>query len=74
MLPACDETDLGVDDVIAILGEDFFMSTVWASAFEDLLTREFEDGVNIVDDYLKRGGSKESAAARAYVSDCEIRR
>jgi len=68
VLPACDETDLGVDDVIAILGEDFFMSTVWPSAFEDLLTREFEDGVNIVDDYLKRGGSKESAAARAYVS------
>jgi hypothetical protein len=29
------------------------ISTVWGCAFEDFLTRETEDGRNIVDDYLK---------------------
>lgn len=68
LLPACDQTDLDVDDVISILGEDGFMSTVWGCAFEDFLTREFEDGSNIVDDYLKRRGWKEGASTRAYTA------
>ena len=29
---------------------------VWGSAFEDFLTRDFDDGSNIVEDYLKRRG------------------
>jgi hypothetical protein len=37
-------------------------------AFEDFLTRDFEDGSNIVDDYLKRRGWKESASTRAYMA------
>jgi hypothetical protein len=36
-----------------------FMSTVWACAFEDLLTRSSTTASNIVDDYLKRRGWKE---------------
>jgi hypothetical protein len=68
LLPACDQTDLDVDEVISILGEDWFMSTVWGCAFEDFLTREFEDGSNIVDDYLKRRGWKEGASTRAYMA------
>ena len=68
LLPACDQTDLDVDDVISILGENWFMSTVWGCAFEDFLTREFEDGSNIVDEYLKRRGWKESASTRAYMA------
>jgi hypothetical protein len=64
LLPACDQTDLDVDEVISILGEDWFMSTVWGCAFEDFLTREFEDGSNIVDDYLKRRGWKEGASTK----------
>jgi DNA-binding phage protein len=44
------------------------MSTVWGCAFEDFLTREFEDGSNIVDDYLKRRGWKEGASSRAYMA------
>jgi hypothetical protein len=66
--PTCDETGLEVDDIAAILGEEFFMSTVRACSFEDLLTREFTDGGNIVDDYLKRRGWKESASVRAYMA------
>jgi Protein of unknown function (DUF2384) len=68
LLPACDETDLEIDDIIATIGEDLFMSTVWACAFEDFLTREFDDGGNAIDDYLKRRGWKETASVRAYMA------
>lgn len=68
LLPACDETDLEPDEIVSTLGEDLYMSSVWASAFEDMLTREFDDGSNIVDDYLKRRGWKETASVRAYMA------
>jgi len=29
LLPACDETGVATDDVVSIVGEDLFMSTVW---------------------------------------------
>jgi hypothetical protein len=68
LLPACQQTGLDAEEVVAILGENWFMTTVWGCAFEDFLTREGADGRNIVDDYLKRRGWKESASARAYMS------
>ena len=68
LLPACDQTDLDVKEIRSILGEDWFMRTVWGCAFEDFLTRDFEDGSNIVDDYLKRRGWKEGASTRAYMT------
>ena len=68
LLPACRRTGLDAEEVMAILGEDWFMTTVWGCAFEDFLTREGADGRNVVDEYLKRRGWKESASARAYMS------
>jgi hypothetical protein len=68
LVPTCDQTDLDADEIMAILGHDWFMSTVWGCAFEDFLTREFEDGSNIVDDYLKRRGWKEGASTRNYMA------
>jgi hypothetical protein len=68
LAPTCDQINLDVDEIIAILGKDWFMSTVWGCAFEDFLTREFEDGANIVDDYLKRRGWKEDASTRTYMA------
>jgi hypothetical protein len=68
LLPACRRTGFDADEVMAILGESWFMTTVWGCAFEDFLTGEGADGRNIVDDYLKRRGWKESASARAYMS------
>ena len=68
LLPACQQTGLDAEEVVAILGENWFMTTVWGCAFEDFLTREGADGRNIVDDYLKRRGWKEVASARAYMS------
>jgi hypothetical protein len=68
LLPACRRTGFDAEEVMEILGEDWFMTTVWGCAFEDFLTREGADGRNIVDDYLKRRGWKEGASARAYMS------
>ena len=67
LLPTCDETGLEIDDIVETIGEDLFMSAVWACAFEDFLTREFDDGGNAIDDYLKRRGWKETASVRAYM-------
>jgi hypothetical protein len=73
LLPACEQTGLDADEVVEILGKSWFMTTVWGCAFEDFLTREDADSRNIVDDYLKRRGWKESASARAYSRRCERR-
>jgi hypothetical protein len=64
---ACDTFEIEADEIISILGENYFMATVWGCAFEDFLTQETEGGSNIVDDYLKRRGWKESASNRAYM-------
>lgn len=66
-MPTCEETGLEIEAIASTIGEDLFMSTVWACAFEDFLTREF-DGENATDDYLKRRGWKESASVRNYIA------
>jgi hypothetical protein len=43
LLPACEQTGLEANEVVTTLGEDWFTRTVWGSAFEDFLTREFDD-------------------------------
>lgn len=68
LLPACEQTGLEANEVVSTLGEDWFTRTVWGSAFEDFLTRDFDDGTNIVDDYLKRRGWKESPSTRTYMA------
>ena len=44
------------DELGGLIGLDWAM-TLWGCAFEDFLTRETEDGRNIVHDYLKRRGA-----------------
>ena len=68
LLPACELTGLEANEVVSALGEDWFTRTVWGSAFEDFLTRDFDGGSNIVDDYLKRRGWKESSSTRQYMA------
>jgi hypothetical protein len=48
------QTDLHVEQIISILGKDWLMSTVWGCAFEDFLTREFDDRSNVVDETIRR--------------------
>jgi hypothetical protein len=74
LLPACELTGLEANEVVSALGEDWFTRTVWGIAFEDFLTRDFDDGSNIVDDYLKRRGWKESSSTRQYMAAPPSRR
>jgi hypothetical protein len=62
-----DAGDMEFDDVVEVIGADWAM-TLWGAVFEDFLTQDFDvDGVNIVDEYLKRRGWKEGAQAKAYM-------
>ena len=67
LLPACSKADLAVEKLPPIIGEHWFM-TLWGCAFEDFLSRDLDDGRNIVDDYLKRRGWKEGPSSKAYMA------
>ncbi len=64
---ACRGSDIEIEDLPSLIGEEIF-STLWGCAFEDFLSRDLDDGRNIVDDYLKRRGWKESPSNRAYMA------
>lgn len=62
-----DDGDLDFEDLAEVFGDHWAM-TLWGCAFEDFLTQDFDvQGGNIVDEYLKRRGWKESAQAKAYM-------
>jgi len=65
--PACAKADVSFDELPGIIG-DHHSGVLWGCVFEDLLARDLDDGRNIVDDYLKRRGWKESASNRAYMT------
>ena len=65
--PACSKWDLAIEELPSVIGEDWYMN-LWGCAFEDFLTREYDDNRNIVDDYLKRRGWKENATNKAYMT------
>ncbi|RJF88593.1 hypothetical protein D3874_17640 [Oleomonas cavernae] len=64
---ACAENEVDFEELPELVGEHF-VATLWGCAFEDFLTVEFDDGANIVDDYLKRRGWKETARIRDYLA------
>lgn len=65
--PACDDLGIEAAELEAALGPDGF-GIAFACAAEDFLSRNFEDGGrNVVDDYLKRRGWRESGAAKTYL-------
>ena len=65
--PACEDYEMDFEDIAEVIGDHAAM-TVWGCAFEDFLTQSLEpDGRNIVEDYLKRRGWKESAGNRLYM-------
>ncbi|UVK45414.1 hypothetical protein BPNPMPFG_000947 [Mesorhizobium sp. AR07] len=65
--PALDACGMEFDDLSETLGHDWAM-TLWGCAFEDFLTQDFEgQASNIVDDYVKRRGWKETAQSKAYM-------
>ena len=66
--PPCETAGIESDEIAEILSDHDSMM-LWACAFEDFLTRDCEpDGRNIVDDYLKRRGWKESVINKGYMA------
>ncbi|MGO4831996.1 hypothetical protein AB4144_06805, partial [Rhizobiaceae sp. 2RAB30] len=62
---ACDEMGIEPQDLTGHLDPVEF-SKLWNCVFEDLITADI-DGLSLADDYLKRRGWKESAAARILI-------
>jgi hypothetical protein len=65
--PACANADVSFDELPDILGSHHF-GVLWGCVFEDFLAHDLDDGRNIVDDYVKRRGWKESVANKAYMT------
>lgn len=62
----CDEFEVSEEEIADLLGES--MHNFYGCVFEDFLTCRFDDdGLNIVDDYLKRRGWREKVPARRYL-------
>ncbi len=64
--PACLSADIEPHEIHDILGQGH-CDTLWGCALEDLMAMEFEDGSNVVDDYLKRRGHVETSVAKRYM-------
>lgn len=63
---ACAKAHLARDELGDVIGGESF-TVLWGCIFEDFLTGDLDDGRNIVDDYLKRSGWKESSLNKAYM-------
>lgn len=63
----CATAGIAIEDLPDLVGDDG-LGALWGCVFEDLLTREFEDSRNIVDDYIKRRGWNESVPNKRYMT------
>lgn len=63
---ACSDAAINVDRLNEVVGDEI-SGSAWSAAFEDFLTRDLDDGRNVVEEYLKRRGWKESPGSRAYL-------
>lgn len=63
----CQAAGIELDQLADVIGNPS-ASVVWGCAFEDFLACDLDDGSNIVDDYLKRRGWKESVANKRYIT------
>lgn len=64
-LIAANEFELDEQQLFELLGDR--VMDLHHCAFEDLVATTYEDGSNIVNDYIKRRGWKEGASTRAYM-------
>ena len=63
---ACRVTGVETHEIADILGEHT-AATLWGCVFEDFLARSRLGGDNMVDDYLKRRGYRETASTKTYM-------
>ncbi|MCX7360327.1 MAG: hypothetical protein NTV97_00295 [Alphaproteobacteria bacterium] len=67
LLKPCEEAGIELDELRDIIGGNN-EANLYGCVFEDMLAAEFEDGRNVVDDYLKRRGWKESVPNKRYMT------
>ena len=65
--PPCTAAGIALDALVGIVG-DAAEQVLYACVVEDMLATDFEDGSNIVDDYLKQRGWRESAPNKRYLT------
>jgi hypothetical protein len=63
---ACGVHRIDSEQIFDVLGE-IPATTLHGCALEDFMSREYEDGRNVVDEYLRRRGYAESGGARRYM-------
>jgi hypothetical protein len=63
---ACERIDGSPEDLSKLLDEQT-LAVLWGCVFEDFLTWDI-DGRNVVNDYLKRRGFRETTSTRAYMN------
>jgi hypothetical protein len=63
----CDAAEISLDELPDLV-DGHHSNMLWGCVFEDLVARDLDDGRNIVDDYLKRRGWKESVSNKAYMA------
>ena len=65
--PACEEAGITLDELTDTIG-DQADSVLWACVIEDFLASDLDNRRNIVDDYLKRRGWRESVPNKRYLA------
>jgi hypothetical protein len=65
--PACVGAGIALDELAGAVGEHH-ATVLWGCVFEDFLASDLDDGSNIIDDYLKRRGWKESVPSKRYLT------
>jgi hypothetical protein len=65
--PACKAAGITLDELADAIG-NHHATALWGCVFEDFLASDLDDGSNIIDDYLKRRGWKESVPNKRYLT------
>ena len=67
LAPVCDRIDINQEDLVLELEEHGYGGMLFGVVFEDFISRRLSDDKNIIDDYLKRRGWRESVPGRRYL-------
>jgi hypothetical protein len=67
LMPPCEAAGIELDDLVDAIGGDR-ATVLWGCVVEDFVASDLDDGGNIVDDYLKRRGWKESVPNKRYLT------
>jgi hypothetical protein len=68
LTPVCDRIDINQEDLVLELEEHGYGGMLFGLVFEDFISRRLPpDNKNIIDDYLKRRGWRESVPGRRYL-------